>query len=96
VSVAALVSWNDIVKVDRRRPMLLEVQHASMSVSDRPLPSQVASSFTGVDHGHGIVPAHERGHAHGRDHGHGHRHGHRHATAAPTATAFRTGLIACS
>jgi nickel/cobalt exporter len=29
----------------------------------------------GVDHGHGIVPVHERGHDHGRDHGHGHGHG---------------------
>jgi hypothetical protein len=37
----------------------------------RPPPSQVACSFKGVDHGHGIVPAHERGHDHGRGHGHG-------------------------
>jgi hypothetical protein len=43
----------------------------------RPLPSQVASSFTGLDHGHGIVPAHERGHHPGRDHGHGHGVSHR-------------------
>jgi hypothetical protein len=26
----------------------------------------------GVDHDHGIAPAHERGHHHGRDHAHGH------------------------
>jgi len=34
----------------------------------------------GVDHGHGIVPVHERGHAHGRDHVHGHDHDHVHLT----------------
>jgi hypothetical protein len=31
--------------------------------------------FTGVDHGHGIVPVHERGHAHGRVDAYAHSHG---------------------
>jgi len=39
-----------------------------------------ACSFHGVDHGHGIVPVHERGHDHGRDHDHGHDHDHVHVT----------------
>jgi hypothetical protein len=36
----------------------------------------------GVDHGHGIVPVHERGHDHGRDHGHGDGDGHGHRNVA--------------
>src|SRR5688572_20879794 len=45
-------------------------------------PWQVACSFTGVDHGHGFVPAPGRGHDSGRDHVHAHGHG--------MATAFHT------
>ena len=38
----------------------------------------VACSFTGFDHGHGIVPAHERGHDPGCDHVHVYGHGVQH------------------
>ena len=33
-------------------------------------------SPTGIGHGHGIVPVHERGHDHGIDHDHDHGHDH--------------------
>jgi hypothetical protein len=59
VIVTALLNGSDIVKVNDAVKRY------------RSLSSHVACSFTGVDHGHGFVPAPERGHAHARDHAHG-------------------------
>jgi hypothetical protein len=39
----------------------------------------------GVDHDHGVVPVHERGHHHGVDHDHDHGHDHGHGARSTAA-----------
>jgi hypothetical protein len=67
VTVAALVNGNDIVNVVDARD-----DHGSMSfVSMATMRSSKSTHVYGRDHGHGIVPVHERGHGHGGGHVHG-------------------------
>ena len=77
VAVAALVSENETVGVidtpwTSKIAQFRQRRHDAFEQLAAPHPS--VASVHGVDHAHGVVPVHERGHGHGVDHVHVHVH----------------------
>jgi hypothetical protein len=78
VMVAALVNGSDNREGDRHRPTIRGsmsfVRMATTRSSKCSMPAisaVVARSFRAVDHVHGVVPVHERGHHHWGGHAQG-------------------------